>query len=78
MKPLLSPCDKHFLFLVRNSSVGMGRGCSLLGTRKNGGRRVQGRTSSSMGAALGNLVGGSPTGPCEGSGDGNLSRWGPR
>jgi hypothetical protein len=37
----------------------------------------RGRTSFSMGAALGNLVGGSSTGPCDGSGDGHLSPYGP-
>jgi hypothetical protein len=39
--------------------------------------RLRGWTSFSVGAPLGNLVGGSSTGPCEGSGDRHLSPQGP-
>jgi hypothetical protein len=49
-------------------------GGSFLGTRKDiMGRGLREWTSFSVGAPLGNLVGGSSTGPCEGCGDGYLS-----
>jgi hypothetical protein len=49
------------------------RGDPFCGAGRTQGGGLRGRTSFPVGAPMGNLVGGSSTGPCEGSADGHFS-----
>jgi hypothetical protein len=78
-----SPLAGNFKRWLEDSGMGASlfagavMGAPSWGSRRTWGGGLRGQTSFSVVAPLGNLVGGSSTGPCEGSGDRHLSPKGP-